>query len=289
MEYKDYKDNKSKIPLIALVMAIMLVLLIVMSFKQGIQGKSDYISETSDINKIQQEVTFEIIIPDILYNEKNLKITNIMGQIVEVKNDNLIFKASPFIDVNADVLGIYDKLAEDYKYSVESSNGITYFRYRNSTKQVLINWVRNDTSYGLILDKVISIDEAKEIVGIGSSKLTEYGMEVVEEISNEYEILELAGLKFKKPDGLELKPQYISDEAVIYTVDDTLVLVIAYKNLDKYISTYGNNSEIKNINNSIIIYRTLDNIDSTSESLSDNYYKFVTDIDNFVTSIEVIE
>ena len=251
MEYKDYMadkaDKKSKIPLLVLVITSILVVLMVVSFKQGIQGKSDYISETSNLGKIQQEVSFEVILPDILYNEKNLKSTNIMGQIVEIRNNNLIFKASHFIDVNADVLGIYDKLAEDYKYTVEDSSGVTFFRYRNSTKQVLINWVRNETSYGLILDKVISIDEAKEIVGIGNSKFTEYGVEVDEEISTEYEIIDLAGLKFKKPEGIELKAQYIADEAVVYTVDNNLVLVIAYKNLDKYISTYGDNSEIKNI------------------------------------------
>lgn len=291
MNNNENKGNR-KITIVTIIVTILLAFMIVLSFKQGITQEGNYISDYKDLDDLKNSVSFEIIYPSFIYNEKDLEISDLMGQIVEVRNNNFRFKASPFVDIKADVLGIYDELPEDILYGLEENeSNISYFRYRCSGKQTLINWVRNDTSYGLILDKVVNIEEAKMLVGVNNYKMHEYTSISDNSITDNlvsYMYVSEANFKFKIPVDIEVKSEYIFNEANIYLVDNMPVIIVAYNNLDKYKEMYKNDAKIIEKNNALIFYKTPDMLSEDSKSL-ENYYKFVLTIDELLKSIENIE
>ena len=152
------------------------------AYASGTKGPEvSHLKSYDDIEKLVSSVTFDIVVPEYIYeyskdNEVNAE--SVMGQIIQINCQDFAFKASYFVDNNADILGLYGKSEVDKKYNVSSNDkGIKYFRYRTGYKDfphtTLINWNTDETTHGIMLANIVSEDEALELLSISRDKLAD--------------------------------------------------------------------------------------------------------------------
>jgi hypothetical protein len=297
------KRSENKwIYIFSFMITFLLICLIIAAVLSNKKNDSNYIKEYKSISELQKTITFDLVIPAFIDEEKDLSINSVLGQIIEISNENFKLKASIFVDNEADVLGIYDELQDDEKFTLEeNSEGLTFFRYRNSGIETILNWVREDTSYGLILAKSISLDEAKELVGIEGYELipyesengttetnesTEDGVSTNTEnlVGNEVE-LTTQNIKFTLPLDVEITTQEIVNEAIYYLVDNKVVMIVAYNNPNKYLETIDETFDSYEYNGVYFIYAK--QLDESAEENS-SFNRFVSEIDTILQSISLI-
>ena len=285
------KDKSNRpIILIGIIASAIMIILMLIGFQPFLNKNNNYVKNYNNVSELVANTPFELDFPSFIYSEENLYIESVMGKIIEVRNDNFRLKASEFIDYNADVLGIYEDLMEDSKFSIDENNmGYSYFRYRNSGKQTILNWVKNTTSYGMVIDKVISLDESMNIIGVTDLNLTEYKElnNIDETDDSNYQLITEPNIKFKLPKDIEIIREDIANEAIYYFVDNKPVLVVAYNNPNKYLELYSDACENTLYNGVYFIYPALDKISEEDKGLV-NYYKFLLTINEVLESIELI-
>lgn len=284
------KDNSNKLLwALGIILSIAMIFVMFIGYKSGISRESDYIQRYKNLNELKADLTFELDVPSFIYTEDNLEISSVMGKIIEIRNENFRMKASEFIDDNADVLGIYDKLPIDNKYSVTNNiNGITYYRYRFSGMQTIINWVKYNTSYGMVLDKEVSNEDVLSMLGINMEETSEYKEKTVEKLDSTWQILENSNVKFKLPEDIEVSIQEVTGEAIFYYVDEKPVLVVAYNNPNKYLELTKDSCDNMIYNGVYFMYVTPEKISEEDKGL-DNYFKFILTMDTILESIGVID
>ena len=284
------KDNSNKLLwALGIILSIAMIFVMFIGYKSGISRESDYIQRYKNLNELKADITFELDVPSFIYTEDNLEISSVMGKIIEIRNENFRLKASEFIDDNADVLGIYDKLTIDNKYDVTNNiNGITYYRYRFSGMQTIINWVKYNTSYGMVLDKEVSNEDVLSMLGINMEETSEYKEKTVEKLDSTWQILENSNVKFKLPEDIEVSIQEVTGEAIFYYVDEKPVLVVAYNNPNKYLELTKDSCDNMVYNGVYFMYVTPEKISEEDKGL-DNYFKFILTMDTILESIGVID
>lgn len=286
------KHNNSKviIGIIVTIISLLMIVLILGSFKSGYNQKGNMLGEYKTLQSLKDATAFELNFPSLLYDEEDLKITSVMGQIVEVSNEKIVFKASVWVDNNADPLGIYEKFNIDEKYDIiDSDLGFTYFRYRSSDITIL-NWVQNDTAYGLKINSLLSVEEAIDIIGITNENLIihENNENTTEDNSNnEYYTEEIHDANVKFTLFLNnIDKVVIPTEANYYSIYGKNILVVVYNNPNKYIESLDN-CEYK-LFNGVYFFYDKNNPFNVNDTGYNEYNLFLETLNKTLNSIDVI-
>jgi hypothetical protein len=292
------RDNKRKAVIIVIATLIVICgLLALIGYSSGINGESSNNKniktyDSSSIDKAVSSFSFKIDIPDIVRQEQDLEIRNIMGQIIEIGDENLVFKAASFVDNNADPLGLYDEAEIQNEYNVVSDNtDITFFKFRLNYEDyencTLINWCTNETAYGLMLGYVITEDEALNILGIDREWLTDISIEEVEEEvttenTDEYNLNNK--LSIQLPEFSSEIQQIDMDGYTIFYMDKTMVFVVIYNDYDIDNDAFSGQSEYVVDNKTVIKYLSENPFDQGTNAYND-YDLFIGTIDNIAQTI----
>ena len=285
------KDKSSHIVfyMIASIITFILIILYLGSFFNGIKTNGNKgIKYYESLDELVTKTALDIEIPSYVSDNDDLKIQSVMGQLIQIHNDTFVLKVAPFVDNNADPLGLYEKSNVDNKYKVDNGD-INYFRYRSGysvyPNSIIINWCTDSTAYGIMIEQYINEDEALGIVGLSKEDIEKY-IELKEQhnIEADYrtEVYELDTMC-----SLEL-PKFKTDITVIdgngiksIYIDKKLIIVIIYNKADIENNTYGEQSEVIIDENIVIRY------------LSENPFEIGTlaynDYNNFVSTIEDIK
>jgi hypothetical protein len=281
-------SNKSKGYLVVILVVIIAILIFIL-VAAGHSDNNSYKTYDS-LELLKKNIDMDIEIPDAVSSQSDLDIRSIMGEIVEISNNDIEFKAMYFVDNNADPLGIYDEYEVDNKYIVNSDETeINYFRYRTDSSQTtLINWCTSEIAYGLTINKQIAEPEALEMIDLTSTKLEPINTEKdVEEVINyEYEeYLVGDNIKLKLPILNSDIKQIDLDGYTIFYLDKKIVFVVLYNDYDIDTNAFDNQSEIELDNGIVLKYLTENPFDSDSTAYSD-YEIFIDAIDDISKSVE---
>lgn len=266
-------DNKNKvIGTILIVLLILLITTTLISFNSGHNKNVNGLNDYESIQELKSSITFDLDIPTFIYKEKNIKISSVLGQMIEISNEKFKLKASIWVDNNADPLGIYDVCEDDNKYNVKDSD-ITYFRIRKSKDNTIINWVKNGTSYGLVEYKDMSLKDILDILNLKEDnliKITDNNNIENKENTKEYtEYLEKENVKFTFYNMTNIEKMEVPNEAIYYSINKEIILLVVYNNPDKYLNNLKSDDEYKLYNGVYFIYSN-SNKDDNLVKLLDN-------------------
>lgn len=283
------RKHSAVVYIVGIILIAMVIMLASVSMKAGTTQSSSYKVKVNSLDEIKRKVSFELDFPSFIYNEDNLNIECIMGQIVEISNERITLKASNFVDNNADVLGLYEEdyeIDEKHEY-VENQQNISFFRYRSSESTTVINWVKNNTAYGISINENLDIGEAKKLIEIDTYALVDIAKEQETNNKDEYEMLESQNVKYKLPSDINITAERVADEAIYYLIDNNVALIVAYNNPDKYVEATKDNCITKLFNGVYFIYTTEDKLTEEQRS-SEDYCKFMELLDETLSSISTI-
>lgn len=278
---KGKKSSHLGLWLVMATIAIISYIAFMGAMKDGItlnSGTKDSIDNVESIGELKDTVSFELNIPSyVTETTDELNIKTIAGQIVSINTTKFVFRASSFVNVKADVLGLYEKANTDETYSVNNSN-IIYFKYRQGYIEypncTIINWCTNKTSYGLMIEDSITFDESLKIIGISRDNLSKY-IDTDEEatakednnITVEYTIDDQLSIKIPEFKG-NITNMDTGGVTAFYS-NDTLLFLVVYNKKDIQEGTYSEQSVV-GVSDNIKIYYSPDNpCEKNSDAYSD--------------------
>lgn len=283
---------------------LMMALIAVISYfafmgalKDGVTLNNDNgngVTNVKSLSELQDKVYFKLNIPSYvsdITDELNIEI--LAGQVVTINTDSLVMKASIFADVNADILGLYEKSNIEKCFFVNNSD-IIYFKYRQGYKDypncTIINWHTNETSYGLMVEGDIQFKDALSILGINEQQLQEDCKESSNDIDTSYNTDDF--IEYIIGDKIYIKlPQFSgyvthvdTDGVSAFFAGDTLLFLVVYNDKDIQNETYSEQSVI-DVGSSIkIYYDSINTYDKDSEAYSD-YELMLLTIDDIAKTI----
>ena len=259
--------NKKKgiSPSVLIFITLVTTSLFLYAYASGAKGpEGSYFKEYTDINKLVDSVTYKIDIPEYVVNyssNNEVHAENIMGQIIQIDCSEFAFKASRYLNNDADILGLYNKAETDNRYNIlENDRGIHYFRYRVGYKDypntTLINWNTEETAHGIMLAYIITEDEALDFIGLNKAKLTDIHSEQTNNTVIENSILTES---YIVGDNVQIKlPKFNSNISIIdngtyasFYIDNELLFILEYTGVDSGIEAFYS---IYNANNICIKY-----------------------------------
>lgn len=292
---------KNKLYIIGAVLLVSAIFLL--SFSNGnslTNNESKGISTYDSLSELKKSHS-ELIIPEYITSQtEELQIESIMGQAIQVYNSQIVYKAMPFVNNNADPLGLYEKSEVDNMYKVDQEQNddeITYFRYRQGYPKypscTLINWCTAYMAFGIMTESSISEDEALEIL-----KLTKENLTVT--TAKENDNVEEIEINKQENNQLEINNKYIielpnfesglsiidGNGASIVYLDSKLAFVIVYDNFDKYENTYSTQERME-LNNEITLYYSKDNTFDTNTSAYNDYELFLGTLTDLPSNIKI--
>lgn len=290
--------NKKKgiSPSVLIFITLVLTSLFPFAYASGAKGSEvSYFKEYADIDKLVKSVSYDIVIPDYVldYCKGNeVHAENIMGQVIQIDCQEFAFKASYFMDDNADILGLYERADIDNKYSVTSNNnGIHYFRFRTGYKDypntTLINWNTDETTHGIMLANIITEDEALSLIGLSREDIKDYTSENIE-LDAEVETTNILVNTYVVGDGIEISlPEFDKEVSVIdnstfasFYVDSKLLFILEYSGIDSEIDA---SYSVYNADNICIKYMDIE------DENDNNYTLFKNNILDIKDSIKILE
>lgn len=248
----------------AYIILVIIIGLSVMLLVNGVNNRGNKaissITEYNSIEKLVKGTSFSFNIPKILLNEQGLNYENIANQMVKISNENVEFKAAPFIGDKADVGGIYTSYNNDSLYETINKNIENIrIRYNDNSEGILINWKYGNTAYFLKTKNGNGLEDA------------------------------LAILELTESDVIKL----INDDKIIEETNDILKYTYELKDInariklptDNLIVVYDEYNKVTNIflNNTIVLsIYTLDRVDTYMEEikLTDGYKMGYININN---------
>ena len=163
-----------KVTLIGIVITALIVTLSISNLnKQGIARSR--VIEHGDIERLMIDIGFQFNIPELLSKEDNLVYKNIYGNIAEISNENVVFKAAIFIDEGADLEGDYGRYETEDTYNVKGDTIIKYLKIRTNDygKGAVISYHTGDVAYSLKIRRETSFFEILDILGLSEENLGE--------------------------------------------------------------------------------------------------------------------
>ena len=170
---------------ILVVIIICTVLLLSGAFRSGTYmsvGASNPISQYKTIEDLRRNTSFDFIVPKLIVESEIEYLNNYMGQLVEIKTADIVFRATRFVDYNADISGDYNTYFIDNKYI--NSDGSVYVRYRSNNDSVIISIVYDGISYSIQKNAYITEDEAFKLIGIDRDGLMDFTEEHSDKIED---------------------------------------------------------------------------------------------------------
>lgn len=280
---KDKKSSHIGVWLMIAIIAVISYIAFMGALKDGVTLNSDNkngVNNIESIEELQDKVYFTLDIPSfVAETDEELNIKVIAGQVVSINTTYFVLKASSFVDVEADILGLYEESEIDEAYNVDNSN-IIYFEYRQRYKDypncTIINWCTNETSYGLMIEDNISLDRALEIIGIDSNNISVYNETNAENESTvSYNTDDF--IEYIIEDQLIIKlPQFKGNVTHVDTAGvsaffsgDTLLFLVVYNEKDIQEGTYSEQSVIDVSDNIKIYYSSNNTYDKGSDAYND--------------------
>lgn len=280
---KDKKSSHIGVWLMIAIIAVISYIAFMGALKDGVTLNNDNrngVNNIESIEELQDKVYFTLDIPSfVTETDEELNIKVIAGQVVSINTTTFVLKASSFVDVEADILGLYEESKIDKTYNVNDSN-IIYFEYRQGYKDypncTIINWCTNETSYGLMIEDDISLDRALEIIGIDSNNISVYN-ETNAENENTVSYNTDDFIEYIIDNQLIIKlPQFKGNVTHIDTAGvsaffsgDTLLFLVVYNEKDIQEGTYSEQSVIDVSDNIKIYYSDNNTYDKGSDAYSD--------------------
>ena len=285
-------------------MWLMIALIAVISYfafmgalKDGITLNKDNgngVTNVTSLSELKDKVYFELDIPSYVTDaDEELHIEVVAGQVVVINNTKFVMKASIFANVNADILGLYEKSNVEKCFFVNNSN-IIYFKYRQGYNDypncTIINWHTNETSYGLMIEDNVSFSDALSIIGIDELQLSEDVIESNTEDRTKYDVNEFK--EYMIEDKIYIKLPHFSGcithvdtyGVSAFFADDTLLFLVVYNDEDIQNNTYSEQSVV-NVSDSIkIYYDSINTYDKGSDAYSD-YELMLLTIDDIAKTI----
>lgn len=283
-----------------LVMAILAVIsyfVFVGAFKDGITLTNDSnngVSNIESIEELKNSVLFKLDIPEYVTNsEEELTIEVVAGQVATVYSTKFVMKASLFVNINADILGLYEDSKVEEDFIVKNSN-ITYFKYRQGYVEypncTIINWCTHETSYGLMIEEDLTLEESLNLLGLSAESLVEDVDEplVEEDISEEdntyteYTIEDKYSIKLPQFKG---EVTHIDMDSVsAFFAGDSLLFLVVYN--EEYIrdGVYEEQSVI-DISDNLKIYYNSSNTCDYSKDAYEDYELLLSTIDDIAKTI----
>lgn len=244
---------KGKLVAILAVLFILAGIIFSISYKNGfnLNQTSNPMSEYDTIADLEKAVNFDFQVPAIVGNASNKKMFNYMGQMVEIQSDDIIFRAAPFIDYNADISGVYDNFSTDNKYISEDES--VWVRYRLNEKNTIISLKIGDIAYSILFNKPINEEEAFEMAGINTSSLKPF-IEDTEKVENktddkedtnntESKTDETSELMFRKYENSSLGISFMIPDvqSKVMEVDTENTVAVMLKNSAVFVIEYYKN------------------------------------------------
>lgn len=295
---KDKKSSHISVWLMIAIIAVISYIAFMGALKDGVTLNNDNrngVNNIESIEELQDKVYFTLDIPSfITETDEELNIKVIAGQVVSINTTTFVLKASSFVDVEADILGLYEESKIDEAYNVNNSN-IIYFEYRQGYKDypncTIINWCTNETSYGLMIEDDISLDRALEIIGIDSNNISTYNEANVENESTvTYNTDDF--IEYIIDNQLIIKlPQFKGNVTHVDTAGvsaffsgDTLLFLVVYNEKDIQEGTYSEQSVI-DVSDNIKIYYSDNNTYDKGSDAYDDYELMLLTIDDIGKTI----
>lgn len=295
---KNKKSSHISVWLMIVLIAVISYIAFTGALKDGVTLNSDNkngVSNIESIEDLQSKVYFTLDIPSFVTEaEEELNIKVIAGQVVSINTTTFVLKASSFVDVEADILGLYEESKIDETYNVIDSD-IIYVKYRQGYKDypncTIINWCTNETSYGLMIEDDISLDKALEIIGVNSNSLSTYTKTNTENestVSHDTDDF----VEYIIEDQLIIKlPQFKGNVTHVDTAGvsaffsgDTLLFLVVYNEKDIQEGTYSEQSVI-DVSDDIKIYYNSNNTYDQGSDAYDDYELMLSTIDNIGKTI----
>lgn len=298
------KDNKKSshlaLWLIAAIIAVISYFMFMGVIKNGISvsnGNNDAkkgVKTYKSIDDMLHKTSLKLEIPEyIVKSNEELTIQSTYNQLISIYCNKFAFKASNFVGVAADPLGLYEDSKVDNKYSVNDTN-ITLFRYRTGYKDypnsTLINWCTNDTMYGLMIGEEIKENDALKIVGISKEKISNYTDDNKEADNTEedkskykqYNVTDTIKIKLPKFSG-DVTTKDMGNCKAFY-VDNNIFFIIVYDKDAIDNKLYKNSGSIKIDNNIELDYDKSNTFDHNTKAY-DDYNLFLSTIDDICDTI----
>lgn len=293
---KNKKSSHIGVWLMIALIAVISYFAFMWALKDGITLNKDTgngVDNVESINELQNKVYFTLDIPSYVTEaDDELNIEVIAGQVVVINNNHFVMKASNFVSVYADILGLYEKSSIEKCFYVNNSD-ITYFKYRQGYLDypncTVINWHTNETSYGLMIEDNISFADALSILGIDEVQLSEDITDDNTEMSEinledfkEYIIED--NISIKLPNFKSYVTHVDTSGVSAFFAGDTLLFLVVYNDSDIQNGTYAEQSVI-DVSDSIKIYYDSNNTyDKDSDAYSD-YNLMLLTIDDIAKTI----
>ena len=279
--------------IITIIVCLLIFLLVSLGLKNAFNiNINQYTNNFNSIPELINSTSFNLDIPEFIYKENNLDINSILGQIINISNEEIEFKASIWVDNSADPLGIYDKALNERMFRA-SELGITFLKYREDDKSTVINWVKQGTSYGCKFNKKLKLEEALDLLDIDISKLEVYNeekneQEVKVDDADNTVVIDEANIKYTLYYcGDKLTTQNITNDSKLYFINNKLALIVCYNNPNKYLEKYKDKVEYEEFNGVYFIYIKENPFNTSDEGFND-YKAFLDTIDDMLDSIDVL-
>ena len=279
-----YKSVIKYIVVIILLFAVITIIINILD-NTTIYVTNNNEKEYNSINEINNP---NIKIPKFIVNQNNLNIKESYGRLIQINNNDLILKIDQFIDIDADILGIYSESDIDDKYIV-SNNSISYLRYRTGNKDykesTIVNWVNGQYTYGLMMNGLISLSDALKLLNINENDINKTIIKNSndEDINSEKNGLNFDTINYSIDNKTSIVlPKFNSnysikdlDNTIICTIDDKIIFGITD------IDSHGvlDNQGIKNINSTKCIKYRLDNPFKEGTTQFDDFNNLMTIIE----------
>lgn len=101
-----------------------------------------------DISTFRKSFSFQFLVPSIIESEPNINYKSVMGQIAEIENEHIKFRAAQEIPSGADINGMYEECEVDKQFLDKSTN-IEYRARGDKDKIYYINWEALGIKYGI--------------------------------------------------------------------------------------------------------------------------------------------
>ena len=295
---KGKKTSHIGVWLMIAIIAVISYIAFMGALKDGVTLNSDNkngVNNIESIEELQDKVYFTLDIPSfVAETDEELNIKVIAGQVVSINTTYFVLKASSFVDVKADILGLYEESEIDETYDVNNSD-IIYFEYRQGYKDypncTIINWCTNETSYGLMIEDDLSLDKALEIIGVDSDNISTY---IKTNIENESTVSYNTDdfIEYIIEDQLIIKlPQFKGNVTHVDTAGvsaffsgDTLLFLVVYNEKDIQEGTYSEQSVI-DVSDDIKIYYNSNNTYDQGSDAYDDYELMLLTIDDIGKTI----
>lgn len=291
---KDKKSSHIGLWLMMALLAVISYFLFMGALKDGVTLNEDnsIISNVESLKDLQDKVYFELDIPSyVSETDEELNIEVVAGQIVSINTTKFVLKASLFVDIKADTLGLYETSEVVEQYNVSNSD-ILYVKYRQGYVDypscTIINWCTSETSYGLMIEDDLTLEESLEIIGINKEQLldiTETDNSIEEDINDDF-------IEYIIEDKYLIKlPQFKGEVTHVDTAGvsaffagDTLLFLVVYNEKDIQNGTYAEQSVV-DVRNDIKIYYDSNNTYDNGSDAYDDYELMLLTIDDIAKTI----